>query len=77
VDSNINDKISAFRFNELKINNYEMESSAIYGLSKLLGHEALTVCLIIANRMRKEYSRDYKKGVEKLVVAVLDRLKDI
>jgi uridine phosphorylase len=77
VDTNINDKISAFRFNELKINNYEMESSAIYGLSKLLGHEALTVCLIIANRMRKEYSRDYKKGVEKLVVTVLERLIDI
>ena len=74
VDPNLNSKISAFEFKEKKINNYEMESSAIAGLSKLLGHNALTVCSIIANRMRKEYSVNYKLAVEKLVVTVLDRL---
>jgi uridine phosphorylase len=51
-----------------------MESSAVYGLSKLLGHNALTVCNIIANRMRREFSKDYKKGVRKTIELVLDRL---
>ena len=74
VDDNLNEKISAFEHNGLKINNFEMESSAIYGLSKLLGHDALTICNIIANRIRKEYSPDYKKAVEQLVVKVLNRL---
>jgi uridine phosphorylase len=73
-DENLNEKITAFRRNGLKINNFEMESSAIYGLSKLLGHEALTVCNIIANRIRKEYSSDYKKAVAKLILKVLERL---
>jgi len=75
-DDNLNEKISAFRYNNLKINNFEMESSAIYGLSKLLGHEALTVCNIIANRIRKEYSQDYKKAVADLILKVLNRLTD-
>ena len=75
-DDKLNEKISAFRHNGLKINNFEMESSAIYGLSKLLGHEALTVCNIIANRIRKEYSQDYKKGVAELVLKVLNRVTE-
>ncbi len=74
IDPDLNAKISAFEYEGKKIMNYEMESSAIAGLAKLMGHNALTVCSIIANRMRKEYSVDYKKGVEKLVVTVLDRL---
>jgi len=74
VDPNINDKISAFDYEGKKITNYEMECSAIYGLSKLLGHNALTICSIIANRMRKEFSKDYKVGVEKLIQTVLERL---
>ena len=48
VDPKINDKIELFRFSDMKITNYEMECSAIYGLGKLLGHQALTVCIIIA-----------------------------
>lgn len=76
VDDSLNEKITSFRHNGLQINNYEMESSAIYGLSKLLGHEALTICNIIANRIRKEYSPDYKKAIEKLVVKVLNRLSE-
>ncbi len=74
ADPNLNDKLSVFEHNGLKITNYEMESSAIYGLSKLLGHNALTVCNIIANRKRKEYSPDYKKAIKKLIKTVLDRL---
>ncbi len=74
ADPNLNDKINKFQFQDLKITNYEMESSAIYGLSKLLGHNGLTICSIIANRRRKEYSKDYKIAVKKLVKKVLDRV---
>ena len=74
---NLNEKITSFRFSEKRINNFEMESSAIYGLSRLLGHDALTVCCIIANRLRKEYSENYKKAVEALVLKVLDRISDL
>ena len=73
-DSNVNDKITAFNYNDKKITNYEMECSAIYGLSKLLGHNALTVCCIIANRIRKEYSKDYKPVVKNLIETILERL---
>ncbi len=74
ADRKLNDKISNFNYKGRRITNFEMESSAIYGLSKLLGHNALTICSIIANRIRKEYSENYKIGVEKLVKTVLDRL---
>jgi len=74
IDPGLNDKISSFRFGDKKITNFEMESSAIYGLSKLLGHNALTICNIIANRIRKEYSADYKISMEKLIVKILDRI---
>ncbi|MCK4661587.1 MAG: nucleoside phosphorylase [Bacteroidales bacterium] len=73
-DSEINNKIINFRYNSDKITNYEMESSAIFGLSKLLNHNAVTVCNIIANRLRKEYSKDYKKAVKNLVGIILDRI---
>ncbi len=73
-DLEMNDKLSKFEYNGLKITNFEMESSAVYGLGRLLGHNALTICNIIANRMRREFSKDYKKGVRKTVELVLDRL---
>ncbi|MFP4024824.1 MAG: nucleoside phosphorylase [Thiohalospira sp.] len=74
IDPEINDKIETFEFENQKITNYEMESSAIYGLSKLLGHNAITLCAIIANRASKTYSKDYKPVVKKLIKTVLDRL---
>lgn len=74
VDPHINDKIEAFRFGNQRITNYEMECSAIYGLSKLLGHKALTVCIIIANRVSKSANEDYKPVMVKLVQKVLDRI---
>jgi uridine phosphorylase len=74
VDPNINDKIEAFRFEDQRITNYEMECSAIYGLSKLLGHKALTVCIIIANRVSKKANENYKPVMVKLVQKVLDRI---
>lgn len=74
VDRQINDKIELFRFNGMKITNYEMECSAIYGLGKLLGHKALTVCIIIANRVNRNASADYKPVMEQLVLKILDKL---
>ncbi|MCK5028094.1 MAG: nucleoside phosphorylase [Bacteroidales bacterium] len=76
VDKDINDKIETFEFQGQKITNYEMESSAIFGLSKLLGHNAITICAIIANRRKKEYSKDYKPVIKELVKTVLERLTD-
>jgi len=74
VDVNINDKIEEFEHKGQKITNYEMESSAIFGLSALLGHNALTICVIIANRIQKEFSKDYKPAVKELIGVVLERL---
>lgn len=70
----LNQSIENFRFEEHRITNFEMETSALYGLGKLLGHQTLTICAIIANRIRKEYSKDYKKTVRLMVEQVLDRL---
>jgi len=74
VDAHLNEKIESFAFNGHCITNFEMECSAIYGLSKLLGHEALTICLIIANRLKKEANSNYHGSMESLVRLVLDRL---
>ena len=74
ADSQLNEKIESFEFEGQKITNFEMECSAIYGLSRLLGHEALTICLIIANRVKKEANSDYHQSMESLVSLVLNRL---
>lgn len=74
ADPHINDKISAFRFEGQRITNYEMECSAIYGLSKLLGHHAVTLCAIIANRMAGQYSKDYKPVIKALIIHVLSSI---
>lgn len=70
----LNLKIVSFRYNNLRITNFEMESSAIYGLSKMLGHEALTVCLIIANRVTLTANENYRTEMKKLIQKVLDNL---
>ena len=74
ADPNLNKKIEQFDYLGKKITNYEMESSAIYGLAKLLGHEALTICLIIANRATLEANENYHLDMEALVEYVLSRL---
>jgi uridine phosphorylase len=74
LDPDLNDKIEEFDFNGEKITNYEMESSAIFGLSAMLGHNAAAVCAIIANRITKDASKDYKPTVKSLIQVVLDRL---
>ncbi len=74
TDPELNDKITNFRFKNYSITNYEMECSAIYGLSALMGHQAVTVCAIIANRLAGTYSEDYKSVIKSLVETVLTRL---
>lgn len=74
IDPDINDKIEKFEYKNYKITNYEMESSALFGLSKLLGHHALTICVIIANRVNKSFSKDYKPKVAELIQYTLDKL---
>ena len=71
---NLNERLTAFSYNGLRITNFEMETSALYGLSALLGHHAATVCTIIANRIKKEFSSNYKVSVEKMVTQVLEQL---
>lgn len=70
----LNDRMSDFSFKNHKICNFEMETSALYGLSHLLGHQACTLCVIVANRLANSFSKDYHPAMEKLIRLVLDRL---
>ena len=71
---NQNELLNNFRSKENRIINFEMETSGLYGIGGLLGHNCATVCAVIANRFTQSYSEDYKKTVERLIVTVLDRL---
>ncbi len=70
-------RLSHFRFGPHRITNFEMETSAIYGLSKLLGHNCLSLNAVIANRVRKEFSKNGKETVEKLIQKVLETISNI
>ena len=76
IDENLNKKIESFEYNGEKITNFEMESSALAGLAALLGHQATTVCLIIAGRVSHTMNTDYKGSMEGLIETVLNRLFD-
>jgi uridine phosphorylase len=65
-DNDINDKLANFEYRGRTISNYEMESSAIYGLSGLLGHKALTICAVIGNRVTGEFVSDYHPIINEL-----------
>ncbi len=69
-DNEINSKLSEFSYRGRTISNYEMESSALYGLAALLGHRALTLCLVIGNRVTGEFVGDYKPLMKDLAVKV-------
>lgn len=71
---NMHHTLNTFEFNGNKITNFEMESSALYYLGQSLGHNTLTICAIIGNRINQTQSSDYKKIVEKLIVKVLDKI---
>src|SRR5215212_635851 len=65
-------RLTQFRFGQHRITNFEMETSAIYGLSRLLGHNCLSLNAVIANRVSKDFSKDGKAAVENLIVKVLE-----
>ncbi len=69
-DNEINNKLAEFSYRGRTICNYEMESSAIYGLSALLGHKAITICLVIGNRVTGEFVQDYKPLMSDLALKV-------
>ena len=73
-DPYLNNKMDSFNYNEIRISNLEMETSAIYGLSKLLGHQALSLNAIIANRANGTFSKNPDMVVEKLIKYTLDKL---
>ena len=76
-DSELNSKMDTFNYNGIKITNLEMETSAIYGLSKLLGHEAISLNAIIANRALGTFSKDSNIVIENLITYTLNKIIDL
>lgn len=74
ADPDLNAKIESFRYDGRPITNFEMESACLQGLAKMLGHKALTVCCIIAERRLTKANTDYKPAVRRLVETVLERI---
>lgn len=74
ADPELNSRIASFNFRDRRITNYEMESSALQGIAKLMGHKAMTVCAIIANRSNNNALPNYKTAVADLIATVLDRI---
>lgn len=70
----LNSRIESFRHNGRKVTNYEMESAPLQGLGRLMGHRAMTVCSIIANRMRHDATPNYKTAIRDLIATVLERI---
>ena len=71
---NLHEKMNTFGFEGNRITNFEMETSALYFLGKALGHNTLTICAIIGNRISETQSKDYKKTVDRLILSVLEKL---
>lgn len=74
ADPHQNEKVESFVYGNLRITNFEMESSALAGLSALMGHKAMTCCMVIANRVAKEANANYKNSIDNLIIEVLDRI---
>ncbi len=74
ADPRQNEKIENFEYNGLRITNFEMESSALAGLARLMGHKATTVCMVIANRLAKQANTGYKNKIDDLISTVLERI---
>ena len=74
ADAQINSKIEKFNYKGRKITNYEMESSALAGLAKLMGHKAATICVVIAQRVAKKVNTQYNNDVENMIQMALDKL---
>ena len=67
-------RLLEFSHNGTKITNFEMETSALYGLGKLMGHHCLTLCTILANRATNQRSSNYKKSIDNLIDVALEKL---
>lgn len=74
ADPHQNEKVESFVYGDLRITNFEMESSALAGLSALMGHKAMTCCMVIANRVAKKANANYKNSIDNLIIEVLDRI---
>ncbi len=74
MDPKLNEKIETFEYKGMRINNFEMESSALAGLACLMGHQATTCCMVIANRRVRAVNTNYKNNIEELIKTVLDRI---
>ena len=74
ADPHQNEKVESFVYGDLRITNFEMESSALAGLSALMDHKAMTCCMVIANRVAKEANANYKNSIDNLIIEVLDRI---
>ena len=74
ADPQQNAKVESFEYDGMRICNFEMESSALAGLASLLGHRAMTCCMVIANRYAKEMNTEYKNSIDTLIGKVLDRI---
>jgi len=71
-DKMLNEKLSKFRFEDMRITNFEMETSGIYGLSQLFGHRALTINCIIANRFTGQFTKDAHQAMHQLIGKVIE-----
>lgn len=74
ANPDLNKMIEAFRYKGRAVTNYEMESAPLQGLALLMGHRAMTVCSIIANRVNTTASPNYKTAIHDLIKTVLDRI---
>lgn len=74
MDPQLNEKIEKFEYKGLKVTNFEMESSALEGLSTLMGHRAMTCCMVIANRVAKKAESNYKNDIKRLIELVFERI---
>ena len=74
ADPQQNEKIESFEYNGYRITNFEMESSALAGLARLMGHKAMTCCMVIANRLAKGANTNYKNSIDGLIERVLERI---
>lgn len=70
----LNVQLSSIEYDKLKVTNYEMETSALFALGGMLGHNCMTICLIIANRFKGAFSENYKEKMNELIEQSLDRL---
>lgn len=74
ADPKQNEKVESFEYEGYRITNFEMESSALAGLARLMAHKAMTCCMVIANRRAKNVNANYKNSIDELIKLVLERI---